>query len=122
MEPLRTSIHADSLVKNGGIPSIHNLAKTTVRTIDSLITLANRRGEGYVKYNLPNVMDVQGMRPEDARLILYGRIINAYDTGGYLVTLDVPSGVITLTWQNGMTDDVRESLKNYVSSFSPNKK
>lgn len=113
---LTSRIHLADLTKGNSNEYLVKLAKEQIKTIDTLIQVANKDGKDRVEYDLPSVIDVGTMSQADAQLILFSTIIKAYDVNNFNIVLS-KGGKLSIKWSNNLSQNERDELKNYLKQF-----
>lgn len=113
---LRSALKVSELAKGSSNEYLIKLANEQIKTIDTLIRVANKDGKDRLVYDLPLVVDTTSMSQADAQLILYARIVKAYADSEFSVSLAKP-GKLTIKWSNNLHPDERESLQQYLKNF-----
>lgn len=86
-----------------------------VRIIDGMIEAANNAGRSHIVFQLPTNLIFDGVKPQEARLIVYSEIVKKYKTPitaggkgfGETYFEDDPPRVY-ICWKTGLTDSERE--------------
>lgn len=110
-------VTADYLFKRSNRQPIKLMIDDLVRNIDNQILCAHESGNSFIVYELPTVIPMFGIKPSDAKTIIYSELIEIYKKKGFKnIILDQQNQhvFIIIKWINGLTDEERQKRDELI--------
>lgn len=109
-------ITADELYRNSHLHIINQTINDIYRAICAKIREVHQSGSSELFFDLPDTFAIGNIKPDDAQLIIYSRIIERLDKGGLDVKIlrEENGSSLCIRWPSALDPNEKKRMKKII--------